>query len=329
MLWIFKLVRLLVVDAMLSCANLFCSKDNTSPWIGRRGISSLVKRAGRPPCGHTKAADPCTKLDKRGGIPDEPQTLKSRDSPWERALNPFPGEGNDDVNGLERRKLDPFPTDEQAQDQFIIKAVKAEATFDIVAREEGVDDINTGVFREVGGTGADDAFALGLGKEVRLTGCTSLIVMSQKGVWFGHFWETLAYMGQDDAVFKKQILDLINEGGKDDPDVQQSLKSHADVFRGQPSASAWIIQPEADDVIEEDGTLTPMNYRPLNTKLQETIFEITGINAQIRDYTPNEDNDGTAEGRALYQYDPQAREEEPRRGFRYIWERNAQEIVYF
>ena len=110
--------------------------------------------------------------------------------------------------------------------------------------------------------------------------------------------------------------------------MQQSLQAHAADFRGKASASAWIIQPEKDDVVNPDGTETEQDYTDLNTRLQNVVFQLTGIMAQIDDYTPDDDST-TARGRALYRYDPQAQANDPKRGFQYIWERNDQGITFF
>lgn len=265
--------------------------------------------------------------------------MKLRDVLPRRALAPFPADITDDTRDVQKRTLDPFPTDIDAQDRFIVNHVNS-ATLDIVAPDKDGKNINSGVFRKIGGTDVSDGFSLGLGASknenndpIRLTGCTSLIVMSQKAVWFGHFWEYLAYGGGND-LFETQIMGLINNGGKENPDMQQSLQAHAEDFRGQASASAWIIQPEKDDVLNKDGTETEQDYTDLNTKLQNVVFVFTGIKAQIDNYVPDKVST-TARGRALYHYDPQAQTKDPKdpkdskRGFRYIWERNDQGITYF
>ena len=284
-------------------------------------------------CGKTQGVATSADESVNGGAPDGPDKFKPRDVLPKRALTLFPADSSDDARSVQKRTLDPFPTDIEEQDQFIVKAVSG-ATLDIVPPDVNDKNINSGVFREIGGTGPDDGFSLGLGnskdeegKPIRLTGCTTLIVMSQKAVWFGHFWEYLAYGGGKD-LFEKQILGLINSGGTDNPDMQQSLAAHAADFRGQPSASAWIIQPAADDVENGDGTETHQDYTDLNESLQNTVFALTGITAQIDDYTPDDAQD-TARGRAIYQYDPQAQANDPKRGFRYIWERNDQGITFF
>ena len=208
-----------------------------------------------------------------------------------------------------------------------------DADLDVVPDPVNGNDINSGQFRRI--EGSDDRLTIGLGhKEVdgtpiRLTGCTALIVMSEKAVWFGHFWETLAY--EDDEVFQKNVIDFINNGGTDRPDEQQSLKAHADDFKDQPGRSAWILYPEADEVIDEDGDTQEVDYKDMNTRLQQEVAKLTGITPTMVEYKPTDDND-KALGRSLYQYDPEAREEdddEPVRGFRFIHEYKDEGIHYF
>jgi len=259
--------------------------------------------------------------------------LKLRDVLPKRALAPFPADITDDTRNVQKRTLDPFPTDVDSQDRFMVNHANS-ATQDIVPPDINGKNINSGVYREIGGTAASDGFSLGLGASedenknpIRLTGCTTLIVMSQKAVWFGHFWEYLAYGGGKD-LFEAEIIGLINNGGTEDPKMQVSLLMHAKDFRGQASAAAWIIQPEKDDVLNPDGTETEQDYTTLNTRLQYVVWQLTGITAQIVDYVPDSVST-TARGRALYQYDPQAQEDNPKRGFRYIWERNDKGITFF
>lgn len=195
-------------------------------------------------------------------------------------------------------------------------------------------DINSGNYFQIGGTdSAKDPVTIGLGakkdvdgKPIRLTGCTDLIVMSQKAVWFGHFWETLSY--GDNEIFQTQVLDFLTSDGNQNSDVQQSLSAHADDFKDQPSASAWIVYPVADDIDNGDGTTTPADYKNMNTKLQDELKQLTGIMATMTLYTPSDASAG-ALGRALYQYDPEVQAEDPKRGFRFIHEYANEGTTFF
>ena len=49
-----------------------------------------------------------------------------------------------------------------------------------------------------------------------LFGCTSVVIISEMGVWFSHHYEAPSFLG-DDAQFKNQVLDTIKDGDPDDP----------------------------------------------------------------------------------------------------------------
>lgn len=143
-----------------------------------------------------------------------------------------------------------------------VNAAQIDVVPDPFQNGDELDDINSGQFREIG----DKPISIGLGRKkdekgnpIRLTGYTALIVMSEKAVWFGHFWETLAYDSTDE-VFRKEVIDFINNGGTQKPDEQQSIAAHADASKDQPGASAWILYPVADDVIEDNATTKKVDY---------------------------------------------------------------------
>ncbi|KAK4694243.1 hypothetical protein P7C71_g3302, partial [Lecanoromycetidae sp. Uapishka_2] len=300
------------------CRNCEKGASNTSPWIGRRGLSALVKRS-RPRCGTTEGVSITQTV--AGGYPGK--KLKPRDT-TAKEVAPAP-------LTINKRALVDFPTDPAAQDQWMVTQVNS-ATNNVVPGPVNGDDINSANYFQISGrTPAKDAISIGLGKNgpdgnpVRLTGCTALIVMSEKGVYFGHFWETLSYGTND--LFQSKVIDLINNGGKDNPNVQQSLKSHKGTFKNQKGASAWILAPVPDDLENGDGTETPSDYSSYNTQIQTLVQSLTGITATITTYTPDTGDDTKALGRALYQYDPQAQAPDPKNpddkgkaGFRFIHE---------
>ena len=93
----------------------------------------------------------------------------------------------------------------------------AAASIDGVPALVNGDDINSGIYHEIGGN--TPAYSVGLGNTrykpkddpIRLTGCTLLAVMAQKAVWIGHFWESLSY--GDQSNFKIRVLDMLDNGG--------------------------------------------------------------------------------------------------------------------
>ncbi|KAI4278839.1 MAG: hypothetical protein LQ337_000736 [Flavoplaca oasis] len=311
--------------------------DN-GPWIGRRGLN-FVKRSGRTKCGKTIGVAALIDNSVGGGYPSDYDPSKTRRDilPTKRNLVPFPVTA---YNALAKRILPEFPPVKAAQDTFMREQVELAAT-DVVPDPVNDEDINSGQFRKIGGTDyTKDSVTLGLGRKKdernrpqRLKGCTALIVMSEKAVWFGHLWETLSYDGPHE-VFQSTVIDFINNGGTENPEEQQSLKAHSEDFKGQKGTSAWILYPVGDDVEEDDGTKKFVYYKDKNTRLQEEVFKLTGIMATMTEYTPSEETE-LALGRALYQYSPLARDadpdkpDQPVRGFRFIHEYKNEGIHFF
>lgn len=92
----------------------------------------------------------------------------------------------------------------------------------------------------------------------------------------------------------------------------------------------------ADDIINDDGTTTSVDYTALNTKFQAEVQKLTGITATMTTYVPDDAEDNKALGRALYQYDPQAQAPDPmnpddkgKRGFRFIHEYQNEGTTFF
>ena len=135
-------------------------------------------------------------------------------------------------------------------------------------------------------------------------------------------------------MFQSTVIDFINNGGRENPEEQHSLKAHSEDFRNQNGASAWILYPVGDDVEEDDGTMKFVYYKDKNTRLQQEVFKLTGIMATMTEYKPSEETE-KALGRALYQYSPIAREADPDepdlpvRGFRFIHEYKDEGIHFF
>ena len=249
----------------------------------------------------------------------------------------FPDNTTEDPRTVLKRILPSWPDIVVKQDDFMVDEVKNAQT-DVIPAPVNGNDINSGLFFEIGGS---SPVSIGLGarettdpsdgktKPILLAGCTAIIVMSQKAVWFGHFWETLSYDGGQE-LFQKEVLDFLNDGGTDNPDVQQSLAAHAAEFRDQPSASAWVLWPAPDIINYDNGEMGYVDYNDETAQIQVEIWKLTGIEATSFMYaTKPPDELKTAIGRALYQYDPQAQENDPKRGFRFIHERTNEGITYF
>ena len=60
-----------------------------------------------------------------------------------------------------------------------------------------------------------------------LFGCTSVVIISEMGVWFSHHYEAPSFLG-DDTQFKNQVLDPIKNGDPDDPTTMPGSFNLAD-----------------------------------------------------------------------------------------------------
>ena len=68
-----------------------------------------------------------------------------------------------------------------------------------------------------------------------LFGCTSVVIISEMGVWFSHHWEREHFLEADDATFQREVLGAIEKG---DP-------------------ASFIAMPGAFALAEGDGILNP------------------------------------------------------------------------
>ena len=234
---------------------------------------------------------------------------------------------------IQKRAFDDFPTDSATQDQWMVDNV-ASATIDAVPPPVNGQDINSGIYHKIGGRNENnDLFSIGLGKMVgsngrpiRNTGCTALVVMSEKAVYVAHYWEDISYDTQ--AHFTANVINLVKSGNNQNSDLQKSLQSKARDFKGKNHLGAFIFEPVADEVYDENGDPQPVDVDPFNKQLATTVSTIIGISPTIVRYTPDEVNVNGADGRLLYQYDPQAvapdpnnKDDKGKRGFRLIFER--------
>ena len=105
---------------------------------------------------------------------------------------PSPTDTTSDSHHIVQRATTPFPTDPGEQDTFIVTKVESAAR-DVVPGLGKVGEANTGNFYKIADFTKDsiiielEARKDGDRNPIRLSGCTALIIMSERGVWFGHF----------------------------------------------------------------------------------------------------------------------------------------------
>ena len=167
--------------------------------------------------------------------------------------------------------------------------------------------------------GLSTGFAKALGNQrldaavTGLFGCTSVIVASQAGVWMSHFWEIPSFRATqetwgkartapDIANFNEQVINQMQNGGPDIPGLRQFT-----AVGGQFAANqrpAWVIVTPRDS----SGVAGSWKYDPEVTQIKSVLENIfPDVPPIIKDYQPKPsqtDQDETATGKILFQYDP-------------------------
>lgn len=136
-------------------------------------------------------------------------------------------------------------------------------------------------------------------------GCTSVIVVSELGVWMSHFWEDPSFLNQQ--AFRKDILDTICSG--DGTDQMPSLKQYTQpggLFDKSQSPHILIVTPRDRQRSMTAGALAYTNMvNQLKTELTKCIPK---TDPTLFDYVTIGGDQGlhatTAKGKVLVQYDP-------------------------
>lgn len=154
-------------------------------------------------------------------------------------------------------------------------------------------------------------------------GCTSLIVVSEKAVYFTHYFENLAFCGERTAPsdFNGQVLKALDDGTA----TQESLKRHASDFKDQDGLAAFIMTPTT-------GKSSSLMYKNKVAQLQSKVNEIIGFSPNIVSYKPEDCETspvlGTnALGTALFQYDPRQNAEDPK-ALSKVWVERSEEYSH-
>ncbi|KAK2805783.1 hypothetical protein FQN50_006059 [Emmonsiellopsis sp. PD_5] len=182
-------------------------------------------------------------------------------------------------------------------------------------------DENTARFTTLG----DRRVEMGL---AGLCGCSILVVMSRRAVYFAHFFENLSWRPDDwvledrgitdlEQNFRISVLDFLDTG-RDWPgeDVNQnpSLSRHARAFQPNSHPRAFILTPQREGNGGADGEshyLPGLYFEHMVGLLAQKVFEVLpGIPLDIYSYQAvdgrNSLHDRTGRGKALFQYDPAA-----------------------
>jgi len=135
-------------------------------------------------------------------------------------------------------------------------------------------DTNTSVFEQYKHS-QDTELSLGT---THLVGCTMLIVVSRKGVYIGHFWESISfYTDKDNSLWEKHkedqnkiFFETVIKGMRDGkgvgPTKQQDSLRRAAPDMDDPDVRAYLIRPNKN--AKEDG-----DYRVYWDQMKEEVFK--------------------------------------------------------
>lgn len=167
----------------------------------------------------------------------------------------------------------------------------------------------TSVFEEF----EDEAFSLGTGF---LCGCTTLVIISRKAVYIGHYWENISFSPDKDwldlyknaeAAFKRTVINGLTVGvGRGNYPEQVSLQGQKSKIEDS-YVHAYLMIPSNDSNGDENG------YRDKWEEIKKTVNGfVHTLSAENRwtevkyDPLPKKSRllRDTARGRILFKYDP-------------------------
>ncbi|KAF1917524.1 hypothetical protein BDU57DRAFT_513823 [Ampelomyces quisqualis] len=168
-----------------------------------------------------------------------------------------------------------------------------------------------------------------------LQGCTMLVVISRKGVYIGHYWESIAFApddvqrfyvddrkATDEEMLQLSVLDGLEKGipGRTGSEkFQMSLTRFASILADE-HVKAYLIRPrkshqqDQDEETDPNHTVAPelMGYPEQWKKMKDTVTRILpkiGEDGRwvevIYDATSDEGTlEETSRGRVLFKFDP-------------------------
>ncbi|KAL0465086.1 hypothetical protein QR685DRAFT_148569 [Neurospora intermedia] len=215
----------------------------------------------------------------------------------------------------ERTITEPTPGQE---DQFMFHEIP-KATQMVWEVPEGT-DVNTALF-----TPFDGKEAVSVGTS-HLCGCTSLVIISQRGVYSTHYWETISFDPDDDfrltvkgvketneQVFVRTVLTPLQKGASRRTVISQEKLDPRKIGNAEgDNIRAFLVRPDgpANDQYVEDYqqkwarikstvggivSLLDPNTEGGRARWQEVIYEPTDNQGVL---------DNQANGRILIKYDP-------------------------
>lgn len=175
-----------------------------------------------------------------------------------------------------------------------------------------------------------------------LCGCTVLVIVSKKGCYMGHFWESISfesdpswieYYDGDEEAFQETVIKGLREGVRiSNKQEQQPLDRHKDLFAGDDTR-AYLMVP--DSTREKNAKLYETHYEARWEKMKETVKEILPVLKKDKywdtyKYDPVRNPDRQARelgqkarGTVLLKYDPKdvykVGEEEKKRKRMVMW----------
>ncbi|KAL9084577.1 MAG: hypothetical protein Q9165_008002 [Trypethelium subeluteriae] len=236
----------------------------------------------------------------------------------------------------------PSPGDNSAWDQYMVN--KFASSQNVIVNIPGKASPNNAWYRDLGTTQVNLALE-------GFSGCITLVVMSEQGVYMTHFWEDTSFPTQNAATpepeemvyggFQGNVVDLMDQGRSDYPagtnpqQIQESLRAHQASFMNQPGLTAYLFVGVIDDT-----TYWPNGgpqYPDSISQIQQQVTGYIGITPTIVEYnmpkddtTFNDDNKATtALGKVVFQYDPSSGNSAGAQGYRLFIERTLQTEHYW
>ncbi|KAH5469584.1 hypothetical protein HBI22_195730 [Parastagonospora nodorum] len=273
---------------------------------------ALSKRAARAKCSAPKKP----KSQRRSQLDSAPQTPNNA-TLWRRMRLPQPAELEDFI------KLE---TDSQGQAEQIIWPV---------GEGDNQYDVNTAMYRDFT---AEFSYAA-----AGLRGCTMLVLISRKGIYMTHYWESISFDPDEDQlstyengnketleqIFQRVMLDGLSKGVKVEGEiVQQSLREFVSRRLGDEHVRAYLVRPrksQRNEVNEDLGVgsapTDQEGYPELWKKIKDKMVEIVPKIGEpgrwtevIYDATDDINLLRSSRGKVLFKFDPLHVKKASRRG---------------